>query len=310
MRIFTAESAAYAETVFDSAHEAAVMSNVMQFLALPAGAAPPAAAAAAPSSTALNTLLNSVAQSPGATSVVTVPSAPVSGDAALLQNVQTLDSYIAVLTALVMYDKHPVPYDLTDRVQRAQFTIDLANARNFVVTGGVVKAIPMYLPMGEASTQAFKKTVTTADLHIELLSAMFGAFDLPATVFKQLDAVLTEVAGSLRNVKLSAEVQTQTFDKFVTFYHLVPFEGADPPVNQMKVEFIFMQMAQSSWEASVAKSTVSHFSLDFSLTHTSATMNSGIVCANAGAIVSSLMQLTGNDAAAISQMTQMRAVRT
>jgi hypothetical protein len=109
-------------------------------------------------------LLNDVGSAPGTTTVVTVPAAPVTGDMALIQNVQTLDSYIATLTALVQYKNHPAMYDLSDKQQATQFVIDVANARNYVVTGGVVNAMPMYLPMGAASTQTINKTTTSADL--------------------------------------------------------------------------------------------------------------------------------------------------
>lgn len=269
-----------------------------------------ALAADTPSSSSLNDLLNGVGTAPGATTVVTVPAAPATGDIALVQNVQTLDSYIATLTALVMYNNHPAPYDLSDKKQAAQFVVDLANARNFVVTGGTVKAIPMYLPMGEASTQTIHKSTTSADLHLELLSAMFGALGLPANVVTELDGILTEVNQSLQSLKLSFETQDQTLNHFVSFYHLVPVEGSKPVINTMQVEFIYLQLAQSSWEASVGKSSVDHFTLDVIMTRTTATMSAGIVAANTSNIVNALMQLTQNDAATISKMTGMKGVKT
>ncbi|MBZ9716042.1 hypothetical protein [Deinococcus multiflagellatus] len=263
-----------------------------------------------PSSSSLNDLLNGVGTAPGATTVVTVPAAPATGDIALVQNVQTLDSYIATLTALVMYNNHPAPYDLSDPKQAAQFVIDLANARNYVVTGGTVKAIPMYLPMGEASTQTINKSTTSADLHLELLSAMFGALGLPAAVMTELDGILTEVNQSLQSLKLSFETQSQTLNHFVSFYHLVPVEGSNPVINSMRVEFIYLQLNQSSWKAAVGKSSVDHFTLDVTMTRTTATMSAGIVAANASNIVNALMQLTANDPSTISKMTGMKGVKT
>lgn len=307
MTIYSESSATYAESTFTQAAEAAAMSRVLQFFVMSGGGA---AAPAAPSAGVLNDLLNGVGKAPGASTVVTVPAAPLTGDAALIANVRTLDSYIATLTALVMYSNHPEKYDLTDKVQAAQFTIDLANARNYVVTGGFVRAIPMYLPMREASSQSLNKSTTTANLHVDLIAALFGGLGLPASVLKELDAILTEIAQSLKTLQLSFTTQTQTLDHFISFFHLVPFEGANPPVNEMYAEFIFLRMAQSSWEASVGKSNVSNFTLEMTLTRTSAIMNSGIVSANTSAIVESLTQLTGNDAAAISQMTKTRGVVT
>lgn len=310
-------SVAYAEQTFQHAGEQATRHHIHQFFGIsPAPAASPtrlALAVEAPASSDLNSLLNGVGTAPGASTIVTVPSAPISGDLPLIQNVQTLDSYIATLTALVMYNDHPEEYNLSDKQQAAQFVIDLANARNFVVTGGTVKAIPMYLPMGKADTQSFNKSTTSVDLHIDLLDALFGALSLPLTVLTELDAILTEISDALKNLQLSFETQTQTLNHFVSFYHLVQFPGTNPPINQMNVEFIYIQLKQSSWAAAVSigkhSGTVSHFTLDMTTTRTTATMSAGVVAANTSSIVSSLMKLTGNDATTISNMTKMKGVK-
>lgn len=307
-------SATFAEQTFQSAGEQAAVHRVHQFFGIsPAAAAAPArlaTAASTPSADSLNTLLNNVGTAPGAATIVTVPAAPASGDVTLVQNVQTLDSYIAVLTALVMYNNHPDPYDLSDPQQAAQFVIDLANAKNFVVTGGTVKAIPMYLPLGEATTESFNKSTTSADLHIDLLTALFGALSLPEAVLTELDGILTEIAESLKNLNLSFTTQTQTLNHFVSFYYLTPVPGSDPPINQMNVEFIYIQLDQSSWKATLGKSSVSNFTLNMTTTRTTATMSAGIVAANSSNIVSSLMSLTANDPAQISNLTKMKGVKT
>lgn len=309
MTNYTSASAEYAESVISEAGHRHLTQSLESSLNV---AFPQAVslAAATPGSGDLNDLLNSVGEAPGTSTVVTVPAAPVSGDAQLLQNMQTLDSYIAVLTALVMYNNHPDPYNLADPKQAAQFVIDTANARNFVVTGGTVKALPMYLPMGEASTQSISKSTTSADLHVELLSAMFETLSLTPAVLKEIDGILTQVADTLKNLKLSFSSQSQTLNHFVSFYHLTPVEGANPPLNKMDVDFLYLQLNQRSWEASVGKSSVKHFGLDFTLTRTKATMSAGLVAANTSSIVNSLLQLTGNDAATISKMTGAKGVKT
>lgn len=308
-------SLSHAESIFERAGEQVATHHMHQFF----GISPilvdtsPTVAAATPSSDDLNTLLNNVGTAPGASTVITVPSAPVSGDVALVQNVQTLDSYIATLTALVMYNNHPAAYNLSDKKDAAQFVIDLANARNFVVTGGTVKAIPMYLPMEKASTQSFNKETTSANLHIDLLDAFFGALGLPQAVLTELDGILTEIANSLKNLQLSFNTQTQTLNHFLSFYHLVQVPGTNPPINQMNVEFIYVQLIQSSWDATVKvgknSGTVSHFTLDMTTTRTTATMSAGIVAANTANIVNSLLALTKNDATTISNMTKMKGVK-
>ena len=299
-----------AETILRRANKQALKAQVHDFFGIyPTLKGEAEVSAETPDASDLNSLLNNMGTAPGASTTVTVPSQPASNDLSLVQNVQTLDSYIATLTALVMYHNHPEPYDLSDKKQAAQFVIDLANARNYVVTGGVVKAIPMYLPMGEASTQTFHKTTTSANLHVELLNALFGALSLPEGVLMELDGILTEIADSLKSLQLSFERQTQTLNHFVSFYHLVPVEGTKPVINQMQVEFIYLQIDQSSWKASVGKSSVDHFSFDMTMTRTKATMSAGIVAANTGQIVNSLMQLTQNDAASIANMTKMKGVK-
>jgi hypothetical protein len=307
MEMYSARSASYAEETFRNAGEQGSIKNMHQFFHL---TTPRFGATGAPPADDINNLLNNVGTAPAATTVVTVPAAPVGGDAGLIQNVQTLDSYIGVLTALVMYNNHPAPYDLHDKVQAAQFVVDLANARNFVVTGGTVKAVQMYLPMGAASTQTLNKSTTTANLHMDLLVAMFGALSLPEAVVTELDAVLTEIAASLKNLELSFTTQSQTLNHFLSFYHLTPVQGANPPANQMNVEFIYLQMNQNSWKASVGKSSVSHFNLDMTMTRTTATMSSGIVAANTSNIVNSLLALTKNDSSTIASMTGMKGVKT
>lgn len=309
MQTVQATSTTKAENIFNAAGRIHTERSISSFF----NVAPTNLAAAAttdtPSSGDLNSLLDNAGKAPGATSVVTVPQAPANGDFQLIQNVQTLDSYIAMIAALEMYNNHPKPYDLSDPKQAAQFVIDLANARNFVLSGGTIKAIPMYLPMGEASTQHISKSTTSADLHLDLLTAMFGGLSLPANVLTELDAILTQVNGTLQSLKLSFETQSQTLNHFVSFYHLTPVPGTNPVINQMDVDFIYLQLAQSSWKASVGKSSVEHFSLDVSLTHTKSTMNSGIVQANTSSIVSAMMNLTGNDDKTIAAMTKLQGVK-
>jgi len=309
-------SAELAEQIFERAGEQVTAARVYSFFgmhppALPGVGGLALQAAAAPGKDDLNSLLNGVGTAPGATSVVTVPSQPATGDVALIQNVQTLDSYIAVLTAIYMYNNHPAPYDLSNKQQAAQFVIDLANARNFIVSGGAVKAIPMYLPMGQAKSESLNKTTTAANLHVDLLQALFGALALPAAELTELDAILTEIAASLKNLELSFTTQTQTLNHILSFYHLTPVGGTNPPINQMDVEFIYIQLAQSSWRAAVSdKASVSNFTLDMTITRTTATMSAGIVAANTANIVSSLISLTSNDAHAIAEMTKMKGVKT
>jgi hypothetical protein len=299
-------SASFAETVLAEASElgaAHAVSHLRAALSLQASAAETG------KSEALNELLNGVGTAPGATTILSVPQTSAGGEEALVQDMQTLDGYISVLTALVMYNKHPAMYDLSNGAEAAQFVIDLADARNFVVTGGAVKAIAMYLSMGEASSQQISKSTTSAELHVDFLITMFGSFGLPAAVLTELDGILTEVADSLKNLKLSFSAESQTLNHFLTFTRLVPIEGTSPPLKQVEVHFIYIELDQSSWQASLGKSSVNHFALDMTITKTSATMNAGLVSANTSNIVNSLIGLTKDDPKTISEMTKVKTVK-
>ncbi|WP_125925551.1 hypothetical protein [Halomonas aestuarii] len=304
---FSKDSITFAQTVFSEAGHRHSLNKLESIFNL--SVSPVALTAEAPSSSDLDSLLNNVGKASSATTITTVPDAPTNNDALLIQDVQTLESYIAVLTALVMYNKHPDPYDLSDSKQAAQFVIDTANAKNYVMTGGTVKDIVMYLPGMEASTETKSLSTTSADLHVDLLNALFGALSLPESVLTQLDGILTEISETLKSLKLSFSSQSQTLNHVVSFYYLSPVEGTSPPINEMKVRFLYLQIDQNSWKASAGKSSVEHFSFDMILTQTSSTMSSGIVSANTSNIVNSLMALTAKDPDEISKLTGAKGVK-
>lgn len=262
-----------------------------------------------PSQGDLSDLLNSVGKAPGATPVATVPESPQSYELELLENVQTLESYIAVLTALVIYNKHPEPYDLSDGKQAMQFVIDTANAKNYVMSGGTVKDIALYLPGMSASSDHKSITTTTATIHVDLLKTLFSGLSLAAGALTELDGVLTDVVDTLKNLKLSFQSQTETFNHQISYYYLAPVEGSNPPINQMKVRFLYLEVDQKSWKAAVAKSKVEHFSFDMKLTTTDSVMNSGMVSSNSAAIAKSCVSLTSKDPEEIQKLIGSKGIK-
>lgn len=299
----------YAQSVFNEAGERYSLDKMVKHYKLDSSKSLKTAVNAAPSSDSLDDLLNNVGKAPGSTTIVTVPVQPATNDVSLIQNVEILESYIAVLTALVMYNKHPDPYDLSDPKQATQFVIDTANAKNYVMTGGTVKDIAMYLPGMEVSTQTKSFSTTTADLHMELLETLFGALNLPKNELTELDGILTEINQTLQNLKLSFQTQSETLNHAVNFYYLSPVEGVSPQINEMKVRFLYLQIAQNSWQAAAGKSSVQHFSFNMSLTETSATMSAGIVAANTSKIIDSLTALTKMDAQTITKLTGTKGIK-
>ena len=105
------------------------------------------APAGAPGTTDLNDILNNAVKAPGTTSIATVPTTPDTVMYQMLGQVQTLDSYISLLTSFCIYNEHPAPYDITIPDQASAFVRAMAKWRNYVITGGSVKAMAGYLPV-------------------------------------------------------------------------------------------------------------------------------------------------------------------
>ncbi len=262
-----------------------------------------------PSSDDLSTLLNQVGQAPGATPIATVPNDPQTYQLQLLGNVQTLESYIAVLTAIVLYNKHPEPYDLSDKKQAAQFIIDTANAKNFVMSGGTVKDIALYLP--QLSTSNDQKTLhtSTTSIHVDLLKVLFQGLSLAAGALTELDGVLTDVVQTLDDLKLQFSSQTETFNHQISYYYFAPVEGSNPPLQQMKVRFIYLEVDLASWKVSTNKAEHKEFDFSMSITTTDSVMNNNMVSSNASAIAQSCLTLTSNDTATIQKMIGSKGIK-
>jgi len=277
-------------------------------------AAPPKPSAEPPNTTDLNDLLNSVNKAPGRTTVVAVPKTTPQSDLELLQHIQLVDSYISILTAYAVYNEHPTPYDITDRTQALEFTKAVAKQRNFVMTGGVVKDLAAYVPIASSVPGGFHKTVTTADLHVELLTSMFAAFGLEAAAMKELDAILTQTATDLKSLNLEFKEQNQTLDHFVTYYYFerVPGTGEGTSIaelHQVKMRLFNMKIDQSSWKVSVSKSSVGQTRQDINWIDIACRMDGGLVAEDAANIRANIHRLMGNDDAAINKIMGTKVIR-
>lgn len=284
-------------------HQSASRLTTISFAAPP----PPPGDPPAPDPSDLNTILGDSGTAPGGTSIVAVPSAPTSPDLALLQEVQLLDSYISLITAMVVYNAHPAMYNLGDPADAAAFVLAFANARNYVATGGEMKGIAAYLMDPNPSTFATHKQSTTVDLHTDLLTAMFASFSLPTAAVTELDGILTAVAGNLNSLSLKFESESQTLNHLISYYYFKNVEGLTG-VHEAHVRFFYLQMAQSSWKASVGKSKADHFSLDVTYTNVDYTVNSALVSQDSMRINAAIEKLTGADSKAISQLTRAKGI--
>lgn len=280
-----------------------------KYLKLAAEPAP----AGTPSSTDLNAILNNAVKLPSTTSIATVPTTPDTAMYQMLGQVQTLDSYISLLSSFCIYNEHPAPYDITIPDQASAFVRAMAKWRNYIITGGVVKAMAGYLPITSIVTQSFSKEVTSADLHLEFLGELFGSFGFPAVAMAELDSILTKVAANIGALKLSFESQSDTLDHFLTYYYFatVPGTGGEkqpPAMYVAKVRTFYLHVAQSSWKASIGKSSVDHFKFDMNYYDMDTTMNSGLVTTDMEAINKTIATLTGKTEAEINTLMNMQAI--
>jgi len=266
-----------------------------------------------PGTTDLNDILNNAVKAPGTTSIATVPNTPDTNMLQMLSQVQTLDSYISLLTSFSVYNEHPEPYDITQPAEASTFTRAVAKWRNYVITGGAVKAMSGYLPVGDITTQSYSKSVTSADLHLEFLGELFGAFSFPEAAMTQLDSILTKLVAKLGELKLSFETQTETLDHFLTYYYFSTVAGTGgetgiPAMYVPKVRTFYLHIDQSSWKASVGKSSVEKFKFDMNFFDMDTTMNPGLVANDMTAINGTIQTLTGQTAAEVNKLMNMQAV--
>ena len=266
-----------------------------------------------PDTTSLNDILNNAVQAPGTTSIATVPTTPDTSMYQMLSQVQTLDSYISLLTAFSVYNEHPKPYDITVPAEASAFTKAVAKWRNYVITGGAVKAMAGYLPVGTITTQSYSKNVTSADLHLEFLTELFASFSLPEAAMTELDGILTKVVSQLSELKLSFETQSETLDHFLTYYYFSTVEGTGggtgiPAMYVPKVRTFYLHIDQATWKASVGKSTVNHFEFHMNYFDMDTTMNPGLVANDMTAINGTIQKLTGQTAKEVNALMNMKAI--
>jgi len=278
--------------------------------------------AEAPSPTSLTDILNGVIKAPGTTSIATAPVAapdpsnPASPDNALyalLAQIQTLDSYISVLTAFCIYNDHPAPYDISDPAQATAFTKAQAKWRNFVLTGGTVKALAAYLPVAEISQQSMSKQVMSTSLHLEFLQELFGDFGFSDSATKQMDGILTNITSTLANLNGSFESASETMDHLLSYYFFELVQGTGgttsiPPLYVAKMRLFYLQIDQSSWRVSVGKSSAEKIQFNMNYYDMTTTMAAPLVASNMDNINSTIQTLTGQDAIAVNKLMNMQAV--
>jgi hypothetical protein len=272
-------------------------------------------AAGAPDSGSLNDLLNGVVKTPGATSIVVAPEkGDISSAYNVLMQVQTLDSLISVLTAYCIYNEHPEPYDTSKPEEASAFIRATAKWRNYVISGGNVKALASYLTLSSSTSQTLEKNLTSGNLHLEFLGALFADFNFPAKVLSQLDGILTRVFEKLSSINFSFENQTDTFDHVITMYSIEKLEieggsSADPALYVPKMRVFYLKIDRKTWQVTILKSDVQNLNFKMSYFDAIYSVNSAVVASQIQNINQTIATLTGKTTSEINQVMNMQAVQ-
>lgn len=268
--------------------------------ALPASAG---TAADDPPPDKLSDLLKISTQVPSSTVIAVVPTQATSTDIQILSDIQLLNSYMSVASMRYLYKLHPGPWNISDTAQAAAFTRASLDAKLRILTGG----LGSFLTQQASTVRSFSRSTTTADLHVEFLSTLFGGFGFPAATLKQLDGILTSVTQTLKNLKLSLVKDNATVDHLVFVYYLEPAPGFDAKVPKMRL--FYLHIDQRSWTAAVGKSSVSHFNFNMSFDDNVFEMNAGQVENNRAQIQDLIAQLTQQSFDSISNLLSPETVK-
>lgn len=177
---------------------------------------------------------------------------------AQLYDVMMLTSFISVAASRYLYQttyKDHKP-DITTSAGASEFVKAMANAKNFILTN----AMGGYLSSESLLSRKYTQSTTSADLHLEFLTTLFEGFNFPPATITELDSVLTSVTKNISDLKLSWSDQTSTLDHMIFLYYFDKVMGTE--IKVPKVRIYFLHIDQSSWTASVGKSSVSHFNFN------------------------------------------------
>jgi hypothetical protein len=242
---------------------------------------------------------------PAGTSIAAVPAAVSPADLQNLQDIALLDTYVSVNSAAYLYKLNPKGFDITSPDGAATFTKSLANARFRVFTEGLAGV----LSLGDSSQQSFSKSTTSVDLHMEFLGTIFGSFGFAPSAMKELDGIMTGIVNNLSALQGSWSDQSQTLDHLISVYYFEPVPGLED-VKVPKMRLFYLHIDQSSWTASVGKSSVTHFEFHMNYSDQIATMSLTQMPIMRDKIQSYITTATNQGLAAIEKLVAMDAVKT
>jgi hypothetical protein len=254
----------------------------------------------------LYNLLHNDKAAPSSTSVAVIPASDLTAEMVQqLNDVMMLTSFISVASMRRLYQTtyQKAPPDITSGPGAAQFVQEAAKAKNFVLTS----AMGGYLSLNTTSARSFSQSTTSADLHLGFLTTLFDGFNFPKSTIAELDGVLTSVNQTLQNLKLSWSDQSSTLDHMIFLYYFDNVQGLE--IKIPKVRLYYLRIGQSSWTATVGKSSVTH--LDFSMNFFDSIydMDTQQTAEDREKIKGLLKTLTGQDLDTLNQLLSPKTVK-
>lgn len=265
--------------------------------------------AADPPPATLFDMLHSDSKAPSSTAVAVIPTTDgkptLSEDQTQqLEDVMMLTSFISVASMRRLYQTvyQKAPPDITTPSGAALFVQSAANAKNFVLTS----ALGGYLSLNTSAARSFKQSTTSADLHLGFLTTLFDGFNFPKATLRELDGVLTSVTQTLDGLKMSWSDQSSTLDHMIFLYYFDSVQGID--VKIPKVRLYFLHIDQSSWTASVGKSSVTHIDFNMNFLDSVYDMDVQSTASDRQKIKDLLHTMSGQDLDALNQLLSPKVV--
>jgi hypothetical protein len=171
---------------------------------------------------------------------------------------------------------HPEPYKISVPAEASQLNADDADATVAALDG----PLSGYFSKEDSGPGFIRKTMTTADIHVEFLKTFFDSWGFSDDKLTELDNVLKEVADLLSSLKVSATstvnsishtMSTRGFRKVI----FATDRGEDDIVAyEPLIRVTYLSVAQRSFELSVGvKNTVTYVDFDMNYADQSYILN-------------------------------------
>ncbi|UKO98629.1 hypothetical protein [Nostoc sp. UHCC 0870] len=232
----------------------------------------------------LFSMVQSAKKAPGSTSLAVVDTTGLAADELgkptqnaleIYTDMLTLSSLANVVAMQEVYKEHPQQFDITNPKEASAFI----TAQTVKLNDTFTRRLGKYAIPSETTGYSFSKNVTQADFHLDFLTTLFDSFNFQKDSIKKLDGILIQVTETLKNLQLKFESETQTLDHLILTNYIEPLEieGVPEKILVGKIRLFYLKIEYSSWQAVIAKQTVSSFDFKMNYFDTILTINSTLV---------------------------------